>query len=68
MQINKQKMNDSSLPTVKKLLENKLATLERKLNASIHQKQVLELKINSEFEKIKKMRASLEKLDAVCNE
>lgn len=68
MQVNCKKMNDSSLPTVKKLLETKLATLERKLNANVHQKQVLELRINEEFEKIKKMKASLEKLETVCKE
>ena len=59
-------MNDSSLPTVKKILETKLASLERKLNANLHEKQVLEVRINREFEKIKKMKASLEKLDAFC--
>lgn len=68
MQVNSKNTNECSLPTVKKLLETKVSALEQKLNANMHQKQVLELRIHKELEKIKKMRASLEKLDAICRE
>ena len=64
MQVNCNKINGSSLPAVKKILETKLASLERKLNANLREKQVLEYRIFEEFEKIKKTKASLEKLDA----
>ncbi len=38
--------------------------MERKLKAHLLEKQVLEYRIFEEFEKIKKIKASLEKLDA----
>ncbi len=64
MQVNCNKINGSSLPTVRRILETKLDSMERKLNANLREKQVLEYRILEEFEKIKKIKASIEKLDA----
>jgi hypothetical protein len=68
MQVNIKEINDDSLPAVKKMLEEKLATLEKKLSANLQKKHILDLRINEQYEKIRKMEVSIEKIELFYEE
>jgi hypothetical protein len=67
-QANIKNADDCSLPAAKKMLERKLSNLEKKLSTNLQEKRMLELRINEQFEKIKKMEASIERIGEVFEE
>jgi hypothetical protein len=67
-QANIKNADDCSLPAAKKMLERKLSALEKKLSTNLKEKHILELEINEQFEKIKKMEASIERIGDLYGE
>ena len=67
-QTNIKNADDCSLPAAKKILERKLSALEKKLSTNLQEKRILELRINEQFEKIKEMGASIERIGNLYRE
>ena len=67
-QANIKNADNCSLPAAKKILERNLLALKKKLSANLQEKRILEPRINEQFEKIKKMEASIERIAKLFEE